>query len=223
MSGALNGFNYWRKKDLTSPMTTDFAQPATEALVQAVAERLRERNFEAIIVATGADAKAAVMERIPEGAEIHSGKSKTLEDIGVFAELMGSDRYDFVRKRTSKMDRKTQAREIRKLGAAPDVMLGSVQALTEAGQLVVASASGSQIGPYASGAGTLILVVGSQKIVPDLDTAIRRITDHVQPYEDARLREQMGMGTKLTRILILERDYSPGRTTVVLVREPVGF
>jgi hypothetical protein len=69
----------------------------------------------------------------------------------------------------------------------------------------------------------LILVVGSQKIVPDLDTAIRRITEHVQPYEDARLREQMGIGTKLTRILILERDYSPGRTTVVLVREPVGF
>jgi hypothetical protein len=69
----------------------------------------------------------------------------------------------------------------------------------------------------------LILVVGSQKIVPDLDTALRRITEHVQPYEDARLREQMGMGTKLTRILILERDYNPGRTTVVLVREPVGF
>ncbi len=204
-------------------MTTDFTQPASEAMLQTVAERLRERNFETIIVATGADAKAAVMERIPEGAEIHSGKSKTLEDIGVFAELMASDRYDFVRKRTSRMDRKTQAREIRKLGASPDVMLGSVQALTEAGQLVVASASGSQIGPYASGAGTLILVVGSQKIVPDLDTAIRRITDHVQPYEDARLREQMGIGTKLTRILILERDFNPGRTTVVLVREPVGF
>src|SRR5229473_1967568 len=200
MSGGLNGFNCWRKKDLTSPMTTDFAQPASEAMLQTVAERLRERNFETIIVATAAEAKVAVMERIPEGVEIHSGKSKTLEDIGVFAELMGSDRYDFVRKRTSKMDRKTQARE-----------------------LVVASASGSQIGPYASGAGTLILVVGSQKIVPDLDTALRRINDHVLPYEDARLREQMGMGTKLTRILILERDYSPGRTTVVLVREPVGF
>jgi hypothetical protein len=204
-------------------MTTDFAQPASEAMLQTVAERLRERNFETIIVANGAEAKAAVLERIPEGVEIHSGKSKTLEDIGLFAELMASDRYDFVRKRTSRMDRKTQAREIRRLGAAPDIMLGSVQALTQAGQLVVASASGSQIGPYASGAGTLILVVGSQKIVPDLDTAIRRITDHVQPYEDARLREQMGIGTKLTRILILERDFNPGRTTVVLVREPVGF
>ena len=206
-----------------STMTTDFTQPASEAMLQTVAERLRERNFETIIVATGADAKTAVMERIPDGVQVHSGKSKTLEDIRVFAELMASDRYDFVRKRTSKMDRKTQAREIRKLGASPDVMLGSVQALTEAGQLVVASASGSQIGPYASGAGALILVVGSQKIVPDLDTALRRITEHVQPYEDARLREQIGIGTQLTRILILERDFMPGRTTVVLVREPVGF
>jgi hypothetical protein len=203
--------------------TTEFTQAASEATLQAVAERFRERNFEAVIVDTAAEAKAAVLERIPEGAEVHSGKSKTLEDTGLFKELMESDRYDFVRRRTMKMDRKTQGREIAKLGATPEYMLGSVQAVTEAGQMVVASASGSQIGPYSSGAQTLILVVGSQKIVPDLDTAIRRITDHVQPYEDARLREQMGIGTKLTRLLIMERDFNPGRTTVILVREPVGF
>jgi L-lactate utilization protein LutC len=203
--------------------TTEFARPAPEATLNAVADRLRERNFETLIVGTAAEAKAAVLERIPAGAEVHSGKSKTLEDVGVFKELAESDRYDWVRKRTAKMDRKTQGREIAKAGATPEYMLGSAQALTEAGQLVVASASGSQMGPYSGGAGKLILVVGSQKIVPDLDTAIRRITEHVQPYEDARLREQMGVGTKLARILILERDYSPGRTTVILVREPVGF
>ena len=202
--------------------TKEFASPVSEAMLNAVAERLRARNFEAFIVDTADEAKAAVFERIPEGAEVHSGKSKTLEDIGVFGELMGSDRYNFLRKRLQKMDRQTQANEMRKLGAAPDVMVGSVQALTEAGQLVAASASGSQIGPYASGAGTLILVVGSQKIVPDLDAALRRITEYVQPYEDARLREQMGIGTKLARILILEQDFRPGRTTVILVREPVG-
>jgi L-lactate utilization protein LutC len=203
--------------------TSEFTQAASEATLQAVAERLRERNFDVVIVDTAADARAAVFERIPAGAEVHSGKSKTLEDVGVFKELMESERYNFLRKRTLKMDRKTQGREIAKLTAAPDYMLGSVQALTEAGQMVVASASGSQIGPYSSGAQTLILVVGSQKIVPDLDTALRRITDHVQPYEDARLREQMGIGTKLTRLLIMERDFNPGRTTVILVREPVGF
>jgi len=206
-----------------SVTTTEFAMPASEATLAAVADRLRERNFEAVIVNTAAEARAAVLARIPEGAQVHSGKSKTLEDLGLFKELMESDRYDFVRKRTQKMDRKTQGREIAKLGATPEYMLGSIQALTEAGQMVVASASGSQIGPYSSGAQTLILVVGSQKIVPDLDTALRRITEHVQPYEDARLREQMGIGTKLTRILIMERDFNPGRTTVILVREPVGF
>lgn len=66
-------------------------------------------------------------------------------------------------------------------------------------------------------------MIGSQKLVPDLTAALRRIRDYVQPYEDARLREQMGIGTALCRILILERDFRPGRTTIVLVRQPVGY
>lgn len=205
-----------------TPPALEFTKAPSEAALNAVADHLRERNFGVVIVDTPAKAKAAVLELIPAGALVHSGKSKTLEDAGLIKELMESDRFDFVRRRTQKMDMRTQRDEIRKAGAAPDVMVGSVQALTEAGQLVVASATGSQIGPYASGAGKLILVVGSQKIVPDLDTALRRINEHVFPYEDARLREQFGLGTKLARLLILEQEFAPGRTTVVLVREPIG-
>jgi L-lactate utilization protein LutC len=202
--------------------TTDFAAPATTAELEALASKLRERNFEVVIVQNGAEAKAEVMKRIPEGASVHSGKSKTLEDAGVFEELMSSDRYDFVRRRTSKMDRNTQGDEIRQINSSPDVMLGSVHAVTESGRLVITSASGSQIGPIASGAGKLVLVIGSQKIVPDLDSAFRRIEEHVFPWEDARLRELMNIGTKITRTLILERDFMPGRTTIILVREPIG-
>ena len=200
-----------------------YATPASRAELDALAERLRERNFETLIVETAAEARQAVLDRIPDGITIHSGKSKTLDDLGITQVLMDSDRYDFIRKRLYKMDRQTQAREIRQLGAAPDLMLGSVNAITRAGQLVVSSATGSQLGPMASGAGRLILVIGSQKIVADLDTALARIRDYVQPYEDQRLREQAGIGTILARILILERDFRPGRTTIVLVREPVGM
>ena len=200
----------------------DFAAPASVAELEGLAEKLRERNFEVMIVRDGAEAKAEVLKRIPEGAVVHSGKSKTLEDAGLFQELMDNEAYDFVRRRTMKMDRNTQRDEMRKAGAAPDIMLGSAHAVTQAGQLVITSASGSQIGPIASGAGHLILVVGSQKIVPDLDAAFRRIQEYVFPYEDARLREQMGVGTKITRTLILERDFMPGRTTILLVREPIG-
>jgi len=202
--------------------TVDFSAPASEAELDALAEKLRERNFEVVIVQNGEEAKAEVLKRIPEGARVHSGKSKTLEDAGLFKEFMENERYDFVRRTTMKLDLRTQRDDIRKLGAAPDVMVNSAHAITESGQIVITSASGSQIGPIASGAGKLILVIGSQKIVPDLDTAFRRIRDYVFPYEDARLREQMGIGTKITRTLILESDFMPGRTTVILVRNPIG-
>jgi L-lactate utilization protein LutC len=202
--------------------TADFTRPASETELEALAERLRERNFEVVIVQNASEARSEVLRRIPEGASIHSGKSKTLEDMGLFKELMENERFDFLRRRVFKMDRRTQRDEIRKLGAAPDVMLSSAHAVTEAGQIVITSASGGQIGPIASGAGKLILVIGSQKIVSDLDAAFRRINEHVFPYEDARLREQMGVGTKITRTLILEQDFAPGRTAVILVREPIG-
>jgi len=200
-----------------------YTAPASTEELDALAERLRERNFEALIVDTAEEARQAVLDRIPEGVTIHSGKSKTLDDLGISQVLMESERYDFLRTKLYKMDRQTQAREIRQLASAPDLMLGSVNAITKDGQLVVSSATGSQLGPYASGAGQLILVVGSQKIVKDLDEALARIRDYVQPYEDQRLREQAGIGTILARILILERDFRPGRTTIVLVREAVGM
>jgi L-lactate utilization protein LutC len=200
----------------------DYSAPASEEKLEPLAESLRARNFEAVIVDDGDQAKAEVLKRIPDGATIHSGKSKTLEDAGIFQELIQDERRDFIRRKTMKMDRRTQMREIQLMGATPDVMINSAQAVTEAGQIVITSASGSQLGPLASGAGKVILVIGSQKIVPDLDTAFRRIREHVFPYEDARLREQLGAGTKIARTLILDQDYTPGRTTVILVRQPVG-
>lgn len=201
----------------------DYAAPASNARLERLAENLRARNFEVLIVQDGEEARAEVLRRIPEGATVHSGKSKTLEDARIFGELMENDQYDFIRKKTLKMDRRTQADEIRRLGAAPDVMLGSAHAVTESGQIVITSASGSQIGPIASGAGKLILVIGSQKIVPDLDGAFHRIREHVFPYEDERLRrEANGIGTKITRTLVLDQDFFPGRTTVMLVRDPIG-
>jgi acyl-CoA hydrolase len=121
------------------------------------------------------------------------------------------------------MDRKTQAREIRKLVSSPDYMLGSVNAITEDGVLVVASASSSQLGPYANTAGKVILVVGSQKIVPNLETALRRINDYVLPWEDAQVRKVMNTGSFVGKILLIEREWIDGRITVILVRQPIGI
>ena len=143
----------------------DFSAAAPEALIQEVAATLTANNFEAVVVDTGREAAERVIDLVPHGAEVHSGKSKTIEDIGLPA-VFESGPYDWLRGRYLKMDRKTQAREMRKLSGTPDYMLGSAQAVLREGALVFASYSASQIGPIAGGAGHVLLVVGSQKIVP---------------------------------------------------------
>ena len=200
--------------------------PATATTIERlerVASILRSHNIETTIVDTPDEARAAVLAMIPDGAQVHSGKSKTLEDVGLYSELMESGRYDAIRPKLFTMDRATQATEMRKLAATPDFMLGSVAALTEDGALVAASATGSQLGAYASGAGKLILVVGSQKIVPDLDAALRRIREVVFPWENAQVQARLGVDTILEKVLILFGEWTAGRTTVVLVRDPVGI
>jgi predicted RNA-binding protein with PIN domain len=196
---------------------------ASDDVIERAANALRANNIEVVVVETGAEARDAVLARVPEGSEVHSAKSRTLEDIGVYDDLHEPGRFDAIRPKLYAMDRATQGREMRKLGAAPDTIVGSVNAITEDGVLVAASALGNQLGSYAGGAGRVILVVGSQKFVPDIDTALRRIRDVVFPYEDERVRERMGVSTKLEKVLIIFGEWVEGRTTVIIVREPVGI
>jgi len=203
-------------------LTTTHTTAAREDEIKRVEAALTANNIETIVVDNAEQARAKVLELVPEGSEVHSGKSKTLEDLDLFDLFHQSGRYNSVRARYLGMDRRTQHDDIRRISSSPDYMLGSVQAVTLDGALVTASYSASQIGPYASGAGRLILVIGSQKIVPDLDEALRRINQHVLPYEDERLRAQMGVPTKLAKVLITYAEAMAGRTTVILVREPIG-
>jgi hypothetical protein len=201
----------------------NYASPASEETIQQVAQRLRERNIEAVVVDDGDQARALVLARVPEGAEVYSGKSKTLQDAGIFDVIHDESRYNPLRPRMFKMDRQTQAREIRKLIGTPDYMLGSVNAITEDGMLVAASATSNQIGPYANTAGKVILVVGSQKIVPDLNAALERIRNYVLPWESEQVRKALNRDSFIGKILIVEREWLEGRMTVVLVRQPIGI
>jgi L-lactate utilization protein LutC len=207
----------------TPPTTAaEFEAPAPADRIERLAETLGRHNIEAIVVADGAEARDRVLAMIPTGAEVHWGTSATLDAIGVTEALLADGRYDPVRPKYQTMDRATQAREIRKVMAAPDFMLASAQAITDAGELVIASYSASQIGPIALSAGRVILVVGSQKIVADLDEGVRRAREHVLPYESARLQERLGVPSRLAKLLVVYEEPRPGRVTVVLVREPVG-
>ncbi len=200
-----------------------FAEPASEAVIDRTAEALRANGFEVSIARDRDEARQLILSFVPDGAEVHSGSSVTLEELGVTAEIEQSGRYQALRPRLWSMDRETQGQEIRKLGAAPDVWLNSAHAVTESGEIVIASATGSQLGPIASGAGKVVLAIGAQKLVPDLATGLRRIAEYSFPLEDERSRAAYGWPSGINKVLIVSRELMAARIRVVLIKEAIGF
>jgi len=206
-----------------------WARLASDEQITRTAAALDTNGMRAIVVDTGDEARHQVFNLLPAGAQVMTMTSRTLETIGVAAEidepsdLAASRRYDAVRPRLMQMDMKTQWPEMRRMGASPDYAVGSVHAVSEHGEVFVASFSGSQLAAYVSGAGSVIWVVGSQKIVPDRDAAFQRIYEYSFPREDERAREAYGFGSGVNKVLVVNREFVPGRITVILVKQELGF
>ena len=204
------------------PIDESFAKPASEERVQRAAKALKAHNFAVEVFDTLAQARAYVVSILTKDQTIATASSETVMLSGLDEDINRSGKFNAIRPQLEKMDRNTQRAEMRKLMSSADVVVGSVQAITEDGRAVSASASGSQLALYASGAGKVIWVVGSQKVVPDLDTAMRRIQYYSYPKEDIRARAKYGMPSALLKVLTVNGDF-PGRITVVLIRETVGY
>jgi hypothetical protein len=201
----------------------EFTRLASDEQIERTAQALEANKIHTIVVKTGLEARKLVLDLLPEGAEVYANISKTLETLGITAEIDRSGRYDAVRPKVLALDRKTQADEIRVLRSRPKYIVGSVHAVTEDGQVLTASYGGSQLGPYASGAAKVIWVIGAQKIVKDLNEGLRRIQEYSYPLEDARLRATLGVPTAIGKILITNLEAMPGRTTAIIVKEELGY
>jgi hypothetical protein len=202
---------------------TSFADPAPAQRLERAATALMAHGFTVEILDDVAAARIRIKDLIPEGASVFTGASETLRLSGIDEDINTSGRYEAVRPRVLAIDRATGADDIRRLIASPDVVVGSVAALTETGSLVVASGSGSQLPSYAGGAARAIWIVGAQKVAPDLGTALRRVEDHCLPLESARTQVAYGSPSAVNRLLILNAEPYPGRGTVLLLREAIGF
>ena len=207
---------------MVAPVQQDFSQPASEEQIERTAAALEANGIHVIVVDDRAAAHDELMARLPEGAEVFTAASQTLEALGVLPEINESGRFDAIRPKLMKLDRQTQMREMRKLAASPDYVVGSVHAITEQGQVLVASAGGSQLAPYVYGAGQVLWVAGAQKIVADLDEAMQRLEQHTFPLEDARMMRTRGVHSHIGKMIIVNRE-PKGRTTLILVREALGY
>ena len=199
---------------------------ASAGSVEKTAAALKAHGYEVAVVATGADAKKKALEWIPAGSEVLTASSITVDAVGLGAELNDTGKYDSVKTKTFKMDRATQAREIRKLTTAPDFVVGSVHALAEDGTALIASMTGSQLPAYLFGAGTVIWVVGTNKIVKDKAEGHRRLNEHVIDLESKRAAKAYGLPDTFRsfagKLVEFNKDVNPARIKVILVNEVLG-
>ncbi len=209
--------------DKATAPNQEFTKLADEKQIQRTAQALEARNIKVLIAENGQEAKSMFFELVPEGAEVFLGASVTLETLGIKDEIDKSGKYDAVRPKMFAMDRATQGREIRKLGGAPDYAAGSVHAVTEDGQVLIASNTGSQLGPYAYGAGKVIWVVGAQKLVKNLEEGMRRIEQYCVPREEVHMQQLYNLHTGLNKVLIFNKELRPERITMIIVKEELGY
>lgn len=211
------------KAEMAPAETGAFASPASADQLARTAEALRGRGFAVEILDDAPAARQRIREIIPQGSVVLTAASETLGLSGIEEDINASHRYESVRAKAQSMDRSTEDNAIRRLMATPDVVIGSASAVTETGSIVVVSASGSQLPAYSGGAGQNILVIGSQKIVPDLNAAFRRVENYALRRETERALRVYGRPSAVNKVLILHREPFGPRTLVLLLREVIGF
>jgi len=196
----------------------------TDGELETTVSNLEDRGFEVVVVDTAEDALAELKARIPEGASVMNGHSTTLEEIG-FADHLTDGDHDWqnLHAEVFDVDDDAERAAARREAQTADYFLGGVNAVAQSGELVAADASGSRVGAYPFAAANLLLVTGVNKVVDDLDAALDRVENVAYPLEDARAKEVYGAPSAIAKQLIYRYENDDDRTTVVLVREDLGY
>lgn len=204
-------------------MSKDYSKPANDEELAKAKNALEENGFKVKILDNLEQARQEVAKTIPENTEVFTATSVTLAESKIDEDINNSGKYVSVRdKFYALMNDPDKKLEMRRVGAASDYALGSVHAVTQDGQLLIASATGSQLPNYVFGASNVIWVVGAQKVVKDLDEAFDRVETHTFPLENERAKKAYGNPSSLNKLLIYKKEPT-GRGTVLLVKQAVGF
>ncbi|OLZ41599.1 prespore-specific protein 3B [Natrinema saccharevitans] len=197
--------------------------PADEA-IEATVENLEANGFEVVVADSAAEALEAVQSQIPAGASVMNGHSTTLEEIG-FADYLseGDHGWESLADEIWSIDDDAKRQAARRESQTADYFLGGINAIAQTGELVAADRSGSRIGAYPFAASNVVIVSGANKIVPTLEDALDRLESVAYPLENERAQEAYGVESAIAKQLIFRRELEDGRTTVVLVREQLGY
>jgi hypothetical protein len=203
-----------------------FSRPASDAQIEKTKKSLEAKSHKVTVVNTASEAVALLKNQIPEGATVYNAGSTTLSEIGFLDVLKTETKWKNLHAEILAEKDQAKAGELRRVAMGADYFLSSVSALSEEGDLVVADASGTRVGGFAFSAKNVLVVTGSNKIVPTHDDAVARTKEYVFPIESARARKAYGLpGSMLNFVLSINSGspFAPGRIHIVIVKEALGF
>ena len=200
-------------------------------------ETLTENNFEVFVAENTDEAKSIVLEKIiPETApkSVSWGGSLTFVATGLYdvlkknSDLSILDTYDKTLSPDESLERRRQSLLV-------DLFITGTNAVTETGQLVNLDMIGNRIGALTFGPKTVVILVGRNKIVPDLDEAMFRIKNYAAPVNTMRLGKKTPCAKTSfcadckspDRICntwtITEKSFPKNRVKVILINKDLGF
>ncbi|MDQ2053791.1 MULTISPECIES: lactate utilization protein [Halobellus] len=199
-------------------------EQANEETIEETVENLEANGFDVAVVDSADEALETLQSHIPAGASVMNGHSTTLEEVG-FAEYLteGDHEWESLPDEIWSIDDDAERQAARRESQTADYFLGGINAISQTGELVAADRSGSRIGAYPFAASNVVIVSGVNKIVPTLEDALDRLESVAYPLENERAKEAYGVESAIAKQLIFRQELEDGRTTVVLVRDQLGY
>lgn len=195
-----------------------FSQLATDESIIKTMEALNKNGIQSYVFETEEALKKKFFELIPNNGEVMTMTSQTIDKLGITDEINKSGRYNSVRNNMKLLDHRGK----RKIGSDADYSIGSVHAITENGEILIASATGSQLSAYAYASEKIIWIVGTQKIVKNITEGIQRINEYSYPLEDERAKNKYNVNSNIGKILTIKTE-TPNRITVLFLKQNIGF
>lgn len=197
---------------------------ASEASIIKTVENLEKRGIVVKVVENATEALAELKSMITPGVEVATGTSTTLNEIGFTGFLTSEEsKADYMSPKIWAENDPVKRLELRKKAVTADLYFASPNAISENGEIVSVDATGSRVGAMPYAASKVVLVASTQKITPNLEAAMQRVREHVFTLEDARALKAYGAGSSFGKWVIIEKEVTPDRILVILVKEKLGF
>jgi len=157
-----------------------------EKVAEKIIKNLEKRRMAGSYAADAAQAKTEIVDMIPQGAVVFRCGSMTAFGIGLWEAIAALPEVKVIDPYRPELSPE-EGLDLRRQGLTADVMIASTNAITLDGRLVNLDGMGNRVAAMAFGPKKVILAVGMNKVVPDLETAVARVKHIASPINNIRL------------------------------------